>query len=70
MIREIKNKEYVYKKRFALFPRKIGNYFVWLSPYYKTWDLHWCGVWEPILFVSEEKVIDYIRKKKRAANNC
>lgn len=57
--------EHTYRKCFALFPKRIGDYRVWLSPYYKTWDYtnitygyipHW--------FVFEEDVIKYVENKK------
>jgi len=38
MIWEIKNKEHRLKTCFALFPKKIGDYRIWLQRYYKTWD--------------------------------
>ena len=70
MVWEIKDKEHIYKKCFALFPKRIGDYRVWLSPYYKTWDYtnitygyipHW--------FVFEEDVIKYVENKKARDEN-
>lgn len=38
MIWRIRDKEEKVKTCFALFPKKIGDYRLWLSRYYKTWD--------------------------------
>ena len=64
MVWEIIRKEYKYKKCFALFPKKIGDYMVWLSPYYKTWDLLSTWGYVPHWFVHKEDVIKYIEDKK------
>ena len=32
------NKEYVIKTRFALFPKRIGDYTIWLQRYYINYD--------------------------------
>ena len=66
MIWEIKDKEFRYKKCFAILPRRIGDYIVWLSPYYKTWDMvpYW-GLANH-LFIHEKDVIEYIERKRKA----
>ena len=66
MIRKItKDPEETYKKCFALFPVEIDGYFVWLSPYYKTWDYtNITYGYIPKLFIQEYEVQEYIAKKK------
>ena len=60
-----KDLEETYKKCFALFPREIDGYVVWLSPYYKTWDYtNITYGYIPKLFIHEEEVTEYIAKKK------
>ena len=63
---EIKDKELRYKKCFAILPRRIGDYIVWFSPYYKTWDMipYW-GL-SNHLFIHEKDVIEYIERKRKA----
>lgn len=31
-------KEYIIKTRFALLPKRIGDYIIWLQPYYINYD--------------------------------
>ena len=63
-----KNKEFTYKKCFALFPIKIDNYLVWLSPYYKTWDFDYigggCFDYTPRRFIFKDDVVKYIKNKE------
>ena len=66
MIWVVKNKEYEIKTCFALFPKRIGDYRVWLHKYYKTWDFYSHGVYScytPHLFVFKENAEEYVRKK-------
>ena len=67
MIWQIKDKEEIIKTRFALFPVKIGAYWVWLSRYYKTWDaaISDCGttIYVPHWFVNKEDIEIYVRAK-------
>lgn len=43
MIKYIPPKDFIYKKCCALFLKRIGDYMVWLTYYYKTWDYCRCG---------------------------
>ena len=70
MIKFIPPKEFIYKKCFALFPKRIGDYRVWLTYYYKTWDCICHGHYStyiPHFFVYEKDIIKYIEKKKQEA---
>jgi hypothetical protein len=67
MIWPTKDKETIIKTCFALFPKKIGDYWVWLSHYYKTWDCMWRGGWlyyTPIWFIEKEDAEAYVRAKQ------
>ena len=62
----IKDKETVVKTCFALFPKRIGDYCVWLSRYYKTWDYSYQGIYSgyiPHWFVHKEDAIKYVEQK-------
>ena len=66
MIWLIKDKETVVKTCFAIFPKRIGDYRVWLSPYYKTWDYLYDGIYSgyvPHWFVHKETALKYIDDK-------
>lgn len=66
MVLVLTDKEYTLKKCFALFPKRIGNYLVWLSTYYKTWDYSNQGIYTgyiPHLFVYKEDAENYIKEK-------
>ncbi len=68
MIKFIPPKDFTYKKCFAWFPKQIGDYRVWLTYYYKTWDYCGRGVYSsyvPHWFVYEKDVIEYVKKKKQ-----
>ena len=70
MIKFITPKEFTYKKCFALFPKRIGDYRVWLSFYYKTWNYSYQGIYSayiPHLFIYEKDIIEHIEKKKLEA---
>lgn len=68
---EIKDIEYTYKKCFAIFPKTIGSYRVWLNSYYKTWDYTTCTYsYIPHFFVYKEDVIKYIENKKKENALC
>jgi hypothetical protein len=70
MVWEIKHKdkELRVKTCFALFPIKIDNYLVWLSPYYKTWDLEYIGGgfydYLPHRFINEKEALEYVKEKE------
>lgn len=62
----IKDKEYVVKTCFAIFPKKVGSYRIWLSRYYKTYDFVYQGAYSnyvPHWFVYKEDAIKYVKKK-------
>lgn len=66
MIWEIKDKEHTIKTCFALFPKKIGDYRIWLQRYYKTWDLMGNSIYAsyvPHWFILKEDAEEYVRKK-------
>ena len=68
MIWEITSKEQKIKTCFALFPKKIGDYRIWLSRYYKTWDLIRGGglygnSYVPHWFIFKENAINYVKSK-------
>ena len=66
MIWEIKDKEHTIKTCFALFPKRIGDYRIWLQRYYKTWDFLGNSIYsryEPHLFIYKENAEEYVRKK-------
>lgn len=64
----IKDKETVVKTCFSLFPKRIGDYCVWLSRYYKTWDCCRHGglygnEYFPHWFVHKEAALKYVKQK-------
>ena len=66
MIWLIKNKEKHIKTCFALFPKRIGDYMLWLHKYYKTWDFVGNSIYSsyvPHLFIDRQTAEDYVRKK-------
>jgi hypothetical protein len=55
--RRIKDKETTVKTCFALFPKTVGEYKVWLQRYYKTWDWVYYGLYscyEPNYYLTKE----------------
>lgn len=65
MVWHIKDKEYKLKKCFAIFPRRIDDSIVWLSPYYKTWDFigGLYAFYMPHLFINKEDAEAWIMSK-------
>ena len=66
MIWTIKNKEKQIKTCYALFPKRIGAYRLWLHKYYKTWDFVGNSIYSgyvPHWFVYKEATEEYVRKK-------
>ena len=66
MIWMIKNKEKQIKTCYALFPKRIGDFRLWLHKYYKTWDFVGNSIYSgyvPHWFVYKEAAEEYIRKK-------
>ena len=66
MMWQIKDKEYIVKTRFAIFPKRIGEYWVWLQNYYVNYD--WVnngqgGCYIPHYYTSK-KVCEYNIKQK------
>lgn len=62
----IKDKETVVKTCFAILPKRIGYFRIWLQRYYKTYDWNndpfYCG-YIPHLFIDKEDAIKYIDSK-------
>ena len=72
MIWVVKNKEYKIKTCFAFFPKRIGDYRVWLQKYYKAWDFHVANIYSgytPHLFVFKKDAEEYVRKKISARSD-
>lgn len=66
MIWAIKDKEAVVKTCFSIFPKRIGDHYVWLSRYYKTWDYFHQGVYSgyvPHWFVHKDTALKYVEDK-------
>lgn len=66
MIWVIKDKEKTIKTCFALFPKRIGDYRLWLHKYYKTWDYMGNNIYSsyvPHWFVYKEAAEEYVKKK-------
>lgn len=67
MIWQRKDKETIIKTCFALFPTKIGGYWIWLQRYYKTWDfIHYGGTcygYVPHWFIEKDDIEAYVRAK-------
>lgn len=66
MIWTIKDKEKAIKTCFALFPKRIGDYRLWLYKYYKTWDYIGNNIYSsyvPHWFVDKQAAEEYVRKK-------
>lgn len=64
----IKDKETIVKTCFAIFPKRIGDYRVWLSRYYKTWDYHSQGIYSGYVshwFVYKDEALKYVEDKMR-----
>ena len=40
MMWKIKCKESIIKTKFAFFPKRIGDYKIWLHKYYETYDFY------------------------------
>ena len=70
MVWEIKkpvDKELVVKTCFALFPKIIGDYKVWLQRYYKTWDWLYAGIWSdytPRYFITKQEAEYHVKFKQ------
>ena len=65
MIWAIKDKDKQIKTCFALFPKRIGDFRLWLHKYYKTWDyvgnsIYSCYV--PHLFIDRQAAEEHVRK--------
>ena len=67
MVWKIKDKEDTLKTCFAILPKKIGEYRVWLSRYYKAYDYTYLGIYsyyKPRYFVKKSQAISYINAKQ------
>lgn len=66
MIWTIRDKEKTIKTCFALFPKRIGDFRLWLHKYYKTWDFVGNSIYSgyaPHWFIYKEAAEEYVRKK-------
>jgi hypothetical protein len=62
------DKETLVETRFAIFPKKIGSYIIWLEKYYRTWDYSYDGIYTcymPHYFISKEKALNHVEAKKK-----
>lgn len=69
MIWPVRDKEQTLVTCFAIFPKRIGRWWVWLSKYYKTWDYVYNDIYScyvPHWFVDKEDAIKYIQAKEQA----
>ena len=67
MMWKITDKEYVMKSRFAFFPKKIGECYVWLQRYFINYDWVNNGVgscYVPHYFIYKDNCEEYIKTKK------
>jgi len=70
MVWEVKkpaDKDFVIKTRFALFPKRIGDYKIWLQKYYVTWDWVGGGLYgwlEPHLYINKEDAELHVKIKQ------
>lgn len=68
---KIKDKDYVVETKFAILPKRIGNYLIWFEHYYKTYDYIYQAEYsgfEPTLWIYKEDA-EYYVKMKRAREN-
>ncbi len=59
--------ELVIKTRFAIFPKRIGDYKVWLQKYYITYDWVGGGIYgwySPTLYVTKEEAELHVNFKQ------
>ena len=65
--RRIKDKETTIKTCFALFPKTVGDYKVWLQRYYKTWDWVYYGpysCYEPNYYLTKKEAELHVKFKQ------
>ena len=66
MMWQIKCKESIIKTKFAFFPKRIGDYKIWLHKYYETYDFYHDAVYSgyiPHWFVCKEDAEEYVKNK-------
>lgn len=60
----IKDKETIIKTKFAIFPKRIGDYMIWLEEYYETYDyVSWEDCYVPHWFINKEDAVVYVNSK-------
>jgi hypothetical protein len=62
----IKEKESLVKTKFALLPKRIGDYRIWLHKYYETYDFYHDAVYSgyiPHWFINEDDAMSYVESK-------
>jgi hypothetical protein len=71
-LRRTVDKEKIVKTCFAIFPKTIGDYKVWLQRYYKTWDWIYRGVYsgyEPVCYLTKEEAEIHVKFKQELKVN-
>lgn len=66
MMWTIKDKETIIKTKFAVLPKRIGNYRIWLQRYYETYDYMYSHVYScyvPHWFINKEDAVIYVNSK-------
>ena len=66
MMWRIKDKETIIKTKFAIFPKRIGDYMIWLEEYYETYDyVSWegCCGYVPHWFINKADAVVYVNSK-------
>lgn len=68
MIWFVKDKETIIKTCFAIFPKRIGGYRLWLHRYWKTWDYIYDGIFSGYVshyFAFKEDAEKYVNGKMK-----
>ena len=63
----IKNKETIIKLKFALLPKRIGDYRIWLHKYYETYGFYHDAIYNgyiPHWFLTKEDAEEYVASKR------
>ena len=69
MRKYIAPKDHVIKVCFAIFPKRIGDYRIWLEYYYKTYDYRCMAQYSgyyPHYFLNKDSVEKYVQNKINA----
>ena len=66
MMWTIKDKETIIKRKFAVLPKRIGDYRIWLQSYYETYDYMYSNAYScyvPHWFINKEDAVRYVNSK-------